>query len=610
MNKNYLKIFLIMILCQAAVIAQTFNASVSNTTVGVSDQFQISFTFSGQDINGIKSFTPPNFYNFMILSGPNESTSMQIINSSVSGSKTYSYYLQAKGMGKFTIQSASINYNGKIFKSNPVAITVVKGSPKQNTQAQSNSTISNKEIGENLFVRAVADHDQAYMGQQVTVTYELYTRLGIASQMSVSKLPSYEGFWSEEITVPNNITFKTEVFNGKQYRVGILKKVALFPTQLGELSVTPFELNVPVQIQRRRQSGNIFDDFFNDPFFNSTQAVNYDAKSNTLRIKVLPLPNQNVPKSFNGAVGDYTINSQLDKTDTKTNQPVDLKINISGTGNIQLLNLPEVKLPTGLEQYEPKTTDQVNRTGAINGSKTIDYLIVPRTTGKKEIPPVKFTYFNPSKHEYVTISTQPYTINVAQGPASAQSLAGYSKEDIKVIDQDIRYIKTSPGDISRIGSEGIFGFGFWSSVFIPFVALVGLVSWKRKNDKLAGNLQLLRYQRAEKIARTRFKTAKTLMEANNQEGFYSEISLALFGYLEDKLHISKAEISLDKVAEELNKKNVDGSLLLSLKNCTEKCEYARFAPSGNISTEMHEMYNEMTNVIIELEKSLSPKKYS
>ncbi|MHB8580620.1 MAG: BatD family protein [Ignavibacteriaceae bacterium] len=610
MNKNYLKIFLIMILCQTAVIAQTFNASVSNTTVGVNDQFQISFTFSGQDINGIKNFTPPNFYNFMILSGPNESTSMQIINSSVSGSKTYSYYLQPKGMGKFTIQSASINFDGKVIKSNPLTITVVKGSPKQNTQAKGNSTISDKEIGENLFVRAITDRNQAYMGQQVTVTYELYTRLGIASQMSVSKLPSYEGFWSEEITVPNNITFKTEVFNGKQYRVGILKKVALFPTQLGELSVTPFELNVPVQIQHRRQSGNIFDDFFNDPFFNSAQVVNYDAKSNTLHIKVLPLPNQNVPKSFNGAVGDYTINSQLDKTDIKTNQPVDLKINISGTGNIQLLNLPEVKLPTGLEQYEPKTTDQVNRTGDINGSKTIDYLIVPRTTGKKEIPPVKFTYFNPSKHEYVTISTQPYTINVAQGPASSQSLAGYSKEDIKVIDQDIHYIKTSQGDISRIGSEGMFGFGFWSSVIIPFIAFVGLISWKRKSDKLAGNLQLLRYQRAEKIARTRFKTTKALMESNNQEGFYSEISLALFGYLEDKLHISKAEISLDKAVEELNKKNVDESLLLNLKNCTVKCEYARFAPSGNVSTEMQEMYNEMTNVIIDLEKSLSPRKYS
>ncbi|MHB1686858.1 MAG: BatD family protein [Ignavibacteriaceae bacterium] len=610
MIKNYLKIFLVVIFCQAAVLAQSFTASVNNTTVGVNDQFQISFTFSGQDINGIKSFTPPKFYNFMILSGPNQSTSMQIINSSVSASRTYSYYLQPKNMGTFNIESASIDYNGKIFKSNPVAITVVKGSPKHKAKTQGNATISDKEIGENLFIRAVADRNKVYMGQQVTVTYELYTRLGIASQMSVSKLPSYEGFWSEEITVPNNITFTTEVYNGKQYRVGILKKVALFPTQLGELSVTPFELNVPVQIQRRKQSGNIFDDFFNNPFFNNTQAVNYDAKSNTLHVKVLPLPNQNVPKTFNGAVGDYTINSQLDKTDTKTNQPVDLKINITGTGNIQLLNLPEVNLPPGLDKYEPKTSDQVNRTGIINGSKTIDYLLVPRTPGKKEIPPVKFSFFNPSKHEYVTVSTQPYTISVAQGPASEQNIAGYSKEDIKVLDQDIRYIKTSPGDISRIGSAEIFGFGFWSSVILPFAALIGLVSWKRRNDKLAGNLQLLRYRRAEKIARTRFKNAKTLMESNDQTGFYSEISLALFGYLEDKLHISKAEISLDRAVEELNKKNVDESLLLNLKNCTEKCEYARFAPSGNGSTEMNEMYNEMTNVIIELEKSLSPKKYS
>jgi len=609
-KNNKLKALFIAALINVSVFGQSFTASVNNTTVGLNDQFQISFTFSGQGINGIKNFTPPKFYNFMILSGPNQSQSMQIINSSVSASMTYSYYLQPKSMGKFTIESASINYNGKEFKSNPVAITVVKGAPRTQSPAQSNNTISDKEIGENLFVRAVADHDKVYMGEQVTVTYKLYTRLGIAAQMSVSKLPNYEGFWSEEITVPNQISFTTEVYNGKQYRVGILKKVALFPSQLGELSVTPFELNVPVQIQRKRQGGNIFDDFFNDPFFNNAQTVNYDAKSNTLKVKVLPLPAQNVPKSFNGAVGDFTMNSHLDQANIKTNQPIDLKLDITGTGNISLINTPEINLPPGFDQYDPKTSEQVNRTGTINGTKTIDYLIVPRVPGKKEIPAIKFSFYNINKHQYITLSTQPYQINVEQGPSSGQNYAGYSKQDIKVLDQDIRYIKTSTGDIAKIGDTEFFGFGFWSSVVFPFIAFAGLISWKRRNDKLAGNIQLLRYQRAEKIARARFKTAKSLMEANDQTGFYSEISMALFGYLEDKLHISKADFTLDKATEELHKKNIDGVLVTNLKNCTEKCEFARFAPSGNGSTAMNEMYNDMTNVIIELEKSLSPKKYS
>ncbi len=608
---NKLKIFLAFALINSALLAQSFNASVSSTTVGLNDQFQVSFTFSGQDLNGIKSFSPPQFYNFMVLSGPNQSTSMQIINSSVSASMTYSYYVQPKNIGKFTIGSASINYNGKEFKSNPITITVVKGAAKPQQQQQAaNNTVSNKEIGDNLFIRAVADRNSVYMGQQVTVTYKLYTRLSIASQMSVSKLPSYEGFWSEEITVPNTISFTTETYEGKQFRVGILKKVALFPSQLGQLSVTPFELNVPVQIQRRRQGGNIFDDFFNDPFFNNTQPVNYDAKSNTLKINVLPLPHQNVPKTFKGDVGDYTINSQLDQSDVKTNQPLDLKLNISGTGNIGLINTPDLTLPPGFDQYDPKTSDQINRTGAINGSKTIEYLIVPRVAGKKEIPSIKFTFFNPNKRQYVTLSTPVYDINVAQGPNSGQSYSGMSKQDIKVLDQDIRYIKTNADDLSEIGNTQIFDFSFWTSVALPFIALVSLVSWKKRNDKLSGNVQLLRYRRAEKIARLRFKSANALMLAKDQTGFYSEISLALFGYLEDKLHISKADFTLEKAVDVLNTKINDESLINKLKNCVEKCEFARFAPSGNASTEMNEMYNDMTNVIIELEKSLSPKKYS
>lgn len=613
--KLKIKLILTLIaLLTATMLPQTFTASVTNTTVGLNDQFQISFTFSGQDINGIRSFNAPNFKGFMILSGPNQSTSMQIINSSVSASRTYSYYLQAQNMGKFTIGSATINYNGKNFETQPLTIDVVKGSPKPpQQQSQGNQTVSTKDIGDNLFILATADRQSLYMGQQVTVTYKLYTRLGIASQMQVAKLPSYEGVWAEEIDVPNSITFTTEMYKGKQYRVGLLKKVALFPSQLGELSVTPLVLDVPVQIQQKRRSsnGNIFDDFFNDPFFNNVQTVNYTAKSNTIKLHVIPLPSQNVPKSFNGAVGDYSLNSQLSSTNTKTNEPISLKINISGKGNIQLLNMPELNLPPGFDKYEPKTSEQINRTGTINGSKSFEYIIVPRNVGKKEIPPIQFSYFNPDKRAYTTVSTPAYTINVAQGSnVGNENVAGYSKEEIKLLGQDIRYIKTNTGDLRRQSEISLFGFGFWTAAVLPLILLSGLITWKRRQDKLAGNLQLLRYQRAEKIARTRFKNAKALMESNDQIGFYAEISQALFGYLEDKLHIPKSEISLERAAEELQKRNIDGTLIENLKICTEKCEFARFAPSNDGSAAMNDMYNELTKVIIELEKLLSGKKYA
>jgi hypothetical protein len=609
MNKTTIKLFLAFILfASGTAFSQTFTASVDNTTVGVSDQFQISFTFSGKDVNGIKSFNPPNFNDFMVLSGPNQSTSMSIVNGAVSASAIYSYYLQARRTGKFTIGAATIDYSGKNFTTQPLEITVVKGQPKQLSNSQGGGTA--RDIGDNLFILATADKQRVYMGQQVTVTYKLYTRLGIASQLQVSKLPSYEGFWAEEINVPNTIGFTTETYDGKQYRVGLLKKVALFPNQLGELSVTPLVLDVPVQVQsRQRSGGNIFDQFFNDPFFNNVQTINYTAKSNTIKLHVIPLPSENVPKSFNGAVGDYSLSSQITPTTVKANEPLTLKIDLSGQGNIQLLNMPEIELPTGFDKYEPKISEQIDRTGPISGSKSFEYLIVPRVAGMKTISPIRFSYFSPGKRSYVTLSTPAYSVDVQQGTGTGNTeVAGYTKEEIKVLGQDIRYIKTSDDDLRKESDIQLFGFGFWTAAFAPLFVLGGLVTWKRKQDRLSGNVQLLRYRRAEKIARKRFQTASTLMDANNQTGFYAEISQALFGYLEDKLHIPKSEISLDRAVGELQKRNIDGQLIANLKDCIEKCEFARFAP-GDGKAAMKGMYNQLTNVIIEIEKSISLRKH-
>ena len=596
-------------------VSQTFTASVNNTTVGTNDEFQVTFTFSGTDINGIKSFNPPDFRDFLVLSGPNQSTSMQIINATVSASISYSYYLAPRNVGKFTIGSAAVNYNGKTFSTKPLTITVVKTPPKQATSSNGSSSqssspiISTKDIGDNLFIVATADKEKVYMGEQVTVTYKLYTRLGIASQMQVSKLPSYQGFWAEEINTPNTINFSNVMYNGRQFRVGILKKVALFPSQTGELSVTPMVLDVPVQIQNKRGGGNIFDQFFNDPFFNNFQTVNYTAKSNTLKMHVIPLPSQNVPRSFNGAVGNYSLSSQINSTNVTTNEPLTLKVNMNGSGNIELLNAPEVNLPSGFDKYEPKTSEQINRNGTISGTKTFEYLIIPRSPGAKEIPPIQFSYFNPEKRSYETVATPAYMINVTQGANGGNEVAaGYSKEEIRVLGQDIRYIKTSTSDLKRQSGTGEFGFGFWAAMILPLAFLSGLVTFKKRQDRLAGNVQLLRYRRAEKIARKRFKTAEAFMKANNQAGFYAEISQAIFGYLEDKLHIPKSEISLETAVNLLQAKGIDGSLVTNLKSCIEKCEFARFAPISDGTEAMNDMYRDLTKVIIDLERSLSMRR--
>jgi hypothetical protein len=272
--------------------------------------------------------------------------------------------------------------------------------------------------------------------------------------------------------------------------------------------------------------------------------------------------------------------------------------------------LPEINLPNGFEKYEPKTNSNINRTGKISGTKTAEYLIVPRTPGKKVIPPIEFTYFDINKKKYITETSKPFTINVTPGEnyTSGSGEAGFSKENVKLLGQDIHYIKTSFDDISKSSDLLLFSKGFWFAAGLPLFLLIGLVYWKKREDKLAGNIQLLRYQKAEKVAKNRLKAAKKLMEANNYNEFYSEISQALFGYLEDKFHIPKSDFTLEGAADLLRENNISEEVITGLKECAEKCEFARFAPKAGESAAKNELYSDTSKVIIEIEKILSVKK--
>lgn len=580
--------------------AQSFVASVSENQVSESDRFEVTFTFEGKNINALKNFSAPSFKDFRVLSGPNQSTSMQIINGVSSSSLALSYILMPTGIGTFTIGSASIQSEGQTYTTEPLKITVVKGAPK--SKDDKGTSVSNEEIAKNLFIRASIDKNKVYQGEQVTVTYKLYTRLNIAAQMSVDKLPQYQGFWAEEITTPNNIAFTTEVVDGKQYRVGLLKRAALFPSQFGKLEVTPLELTIPVQVEKKKKSNNMWDDFFGDPF-GRAEIIQYSAKSNTLKVDVMPLPENNKPASFNGAVGKFDFTASLDKSTTKTNEPISLKLKISGTGNIKLLDFPQFELPNGVEKYDPKVNEQINRTGVISGFKEGEYLLIPRIAGSREIPPIEFSYFDPVKRSYQTIKSKSFNIKIEQG----QNISSGNVADqraVEQLDNDIRYIKTSFDDIEKSDDTILQKPGFWIASIVPLLATIILVGWKRKQDKLSGNVQLLRYSRAEKVARRRFKKAKKLLEQNQVEPFYSEISEALFGYLEDKFRIPKAEFTLDRAAAELSRRNISTELIDKMKTNAEKCEYIRFAPGTNPKEAMNEMYKSLSEVVIEIESSI------
>ena len=580
--------------------AQEFVASVNETTVGDNDRFQVSFTFSGSNINNLSKFTPPSFENFLILSGPNQSTSIQIINGAQSASLSYNYIVQAKGLGTFTIGSASISQEGNTYTTDPIKISVVKGANKPKQQ-QDDSQISQEEITKNLYILATVDRSKAYKGEQVTVTYKLYTRLSIASQMGINKLPQYQGFWAEELTSPNNINFKTEMVKGKQFRVGILKQVALFPTQTGTLEVTPLELTIPIEIKKQRNGNSIWDDFFGDPFGRS-QVYEFKAKSNVVKVEVEPLPNGQ-PESFKGAVGDYSFDAKLNSKNVKSNEPLTLNINLSGTGNIKLLEMPELNLPNGFEKYEPKINEQIDRTGTISGSKSGEYLLVPRVVGKREIPPIEFSYFDPAQKKYISLKSEAFIIDIKPGDKQTSTeIAG--KEDIKELGTDIRFIKTSVDDISKKENYVLKSTGFLVATILPVILGVSLIGWKRRYDKLHGNVVLLRYQKAQKVAKNRLKTAKKLMDTQNYKEFYTELSSALFGYLEDKLHIPKSEFTIEKASDDLKNLQISDELISNLKTSAQKCEFVRFAPEAEKSTAMNDMYDEIADVIINLEKSI------
>ena len=491
------------------------------------------------------------------------------------------------------------NPNDKTYTTSPINITVVKGTPKP--KEDNSGGVSNQEIANNLFIRASIDKSKVYHGEQVTVTYKLYTRLNIASQMSVDKLPQYQGFWAEEIETARNITFSTEVIDGKQYRVGLLKRAALFPSQSGKLEVTPLELTVPVQVQKKKNPNNMWDDFFGDPF-GRAEIVEYQAKSNTLKVDVIPLPENNKPSSFRGAVGRFDFSVSLDKSKTKTNEPIALKFNISGTGNIKLLELPPFELPNGFEKYDPQVDEQINRVGKISGVKKAEYLLIPRIAGSREIPPVEFSYFDPEIKSYKTINSKSFKIDIEQGEGNVD-LA--NQQSVQQLDSDIRYIKTSFNDIGRRSELLLFKPAFWVASVIPFLASLVLIGWKRKQDRLSGNQQLLRYSKAQKVARNRFKKAKKFLEQNDVELFYSEISQALFGYLEDKFRIPKSEFTLEKAADELTKRNISTELVEKMVTNAQKCEFIRFAPSTNPAQAMSEMYNSFSDVVIDIERSIA-----
>ena len=601
--KIVLSIFLFIFSFVNNNVAQELSATVSSPAVDVGEQFQITFSLNSTG----KNFRPPTFIDFNVLMGPNQSTQMQIINGSVSQTISFTYVLQAVKEGTFKIGSAEIIAGNTRVLSNPIIIIVSKNPNKpQPGTAQRQGDNSAGIAGKNVFIRASVDKSNVYQGEGISVTYRIYTRVTLLNY-SVNKLPSFNGFWSQEISMPQQLEFHQENVEGVAYKVADIKKVILFPQRSGMLSIDPMEGEViaRVQLRRQQQQGNDpFSQFFNDPFFNNNlQDIKIPLKSDPLKVNVRNLPSDQ-PQGFTGAVGKFAYEVSLDKKEVKAHDAVNLKIKISGKGNIRLIDAPKIEFPPDFETYDPKENVTVNATSnGVTGSKTFEYLIIPKNPGNFKISISPFSFFDLDKKQYIVQQSPVLSLIVSRGTETATTvISGVNKSDVQILGKDIRFIKTRDPAFIEGGSTLFNSPVFYSLVFTPALIFAGLLFVRRRNATMAGNVKLIRSQRANKVAMKRLSAAKKYLSVNEREKFLDEMFRALWGFISDKLQIPVSDLSKDSAAQALLAKKVPDGLVLQFTDTVDNCEFARFA--GGMADSNESIYKKGIEVITLLENAL------
>lgn len=648
--------------CQAWSQNVVFVAAPSSTRIGVRDQLQITFTI--RNLDNLAEMGPTGFGDFQLLQGPFQSQSVSFVNGARTSSMSVTYVLAPKHEGKLNIPPATArDASGHIYHTNPVVIDVVPGSlapqppnrrpanpmldeeedpfaemqrqmqrmqqiqrqllgqqqggnpqpaPGRQQPPENDAPVSENEIKNDLFIRVTVDKNTVSVGEQITTSYKLYSR--VPMQVSISKLPSLNGFWTQDFEIPKQPKPTEEIIDGKKYQVFLLKKSALFPQQSGTLELDPAEAKGMARIvqQVKRRMSDIVDPFgagtlmMNDPFFNNSvfntvryKDVNVHLKSTPIKIKVLPLSDKGKPEDYGGAVGKFTLSSKLDKQEITTDDIGTLTLNITGSGNLKLIEPPKLTLPNGLNTYDPQVVDTITgRSTTITGSKIITYAITPQTPGDYEIPPVPFTFFNPQSGTYTTLTTPAYKLHVKPGKNYAADKT--AKNTTAPTLTDIHDISKKPiGNLSLIQNPLLYTVGYWSLYVLPLIAFVGLLLYRRKNEEMLRDNAMLRNKRANKIALQRLATAKRYLLQNDKKPFYDEISKAVWLYLSDKSGIPLSALSRDAAIEALSRKRVPDGLRTKFEALIDECETALYA-SGGLKP-MTQTYDSAVNVLSDME---------
>jgi len=596
--KTFLKhstLTLLTILLASFSFAQnvSFTAATSHPSVKTGDRFKIQFASNTE----LGNFKAPKLTDFRVLSGPSQSTQMSWVNGKTTSSISYTYILMAIKEGSFTIGPAVAIANGKAVKSNSLKIKVGKGVNVQQGGSKAGSqTKSGGTASDELFIKSSVSRRKVYQGEQIIATYKLYTRVGLAGNELI-KNADLNGFWSQEIDFGESAWTK-EIIGGYRYSVAKIREIVLFPQRSGALEIDPIEMKFIVQKRVQGGGQNVF-----DQFFGRVENVEYSLKSKPIKITVLPHPTS-APVDFTNAVGSLDMKVDVSVNEIKENEAINIKIKVSGKGNLPLIDIPEISFPSDFETYDPKINDNIKTTtNGVSGSKEFDYLVIPRHAGQFKLDPVVFTYFDPTTRKYRTITSDPIEINVLKADGSTAENVVYSanKEDIKVVGNDIRYIHSNNIEFSSSNENFYGGWKFYLILILAPLLFVIAYIFRNKirvaNNDVAGKKK----KKASKVAGKFLKSAKQSLEANNTNAFYEDISKALFGYLSDKLHIPIAELNQNNIKEKLSQTNVSQQTSAALMDTIELCDMARFAP---VSISEQEVYKKAESIINQINEEV------
>ena len=583
--KFYISLFICLLSISLVAQEATLKAKVSKNKLGVNQRLRIEFSIDKQ---GGDNFSPPKFTNFKVVGGPSQSVSQSWINGKVTFSQSYTYIIQPKRKGAFSIASASIKIGGKFIKSEPVKVIVLDP-----VEIPKNPNDPNYVAQQNIHLVAEISKANPYVGEGIYVEYRLYVSENVSVyDTSISEAPKYNGFWNQDIKV-NGFPVKMGKYNGENYRYIVLQKALLIPTKTGKLSIDPMRMDIVIGVPSGRA------DFFGNAI---TKNIRREFASTKKIIRPKSLPLEGKPANFAGAVGDFNFSVALSKDILKANETSQVQVKISGKGNLKLFELPTVETPAELEMYQPERKERVRvNASGLSGAVTDTYTVVPLYKGKYKIPSISFSYFNPKEKKYKTIATEDFFVDVQEGKELITlDTSSVRKQEVVSTGKNFRYIATKTNFITAKKIDFFKSNLFYVLFLLPLIAIPIGVFIGKKNEERSNDILGNKTRKAEKLAKKYLSKAQK--QLGKKEAFYEALERALHNYLKAKLGVETAEISKERITEILKGKNVEAATIHQFIEVLKNSDFARYTPFT--ATEMKEEFERAKAVIVQLDKQL------